>query len=1162
MNISIKAGLKRDILPVSVSRSNDGYIFISDYRNKCIIKLNRSGDVAGIFGKNENLEYPGNLDIVKKPTSNECIILCEPFKGRVLFYDLDGNLLRIFSPLDKGTKILREPVSVFLDDDHNLFVLDRTLNRILVFDNGGTQIRTSGKRLNRIEEELLNNYGLCEDNHYEYGFEFPCFMKQDEEGRTFVLDPLNNRICMLDKNLDWLGEIELDRDKSRDFKSAAIDFISGTGEVILTYDREFCEFYSLDGEYKGELRLSPMERVFYFCKDEKEGDLMILFGEGDRIRILPINQLSIEKKIEKAIRPLSIMTSARLTQSFEEFSKNGKGFLDTILKQIESQKERTDRINSTILEEIHSFMDDWEKNNKEKIALNSDELEVKGERVYLRLVDFNDSNIELMRYNSFLTKLLIFKDAESVLQKSDLIKDYFLKYYNSIIETFKEGCKRLEKSLDEFLSCCDLRDCIKVLWEIYVNKHEVNNYMILLTYIEKRSISFPKKILEELITRMNFLLDRVKIFGDSLFTIFYNPSKVYLYMGNIMFSQQRFEKALEYYRLENERIPFNAVVIERLISTYFKSGELDKGNQLLANYNRLLEDNLSTTILSRLYFSSGNYIKSLEYVLQNLRNDYTESDFVIFSKNISMLDHEKLLEFIEGFKDNALIYFNLGRCYRALEDWEKLHFFINKFIESGEKFRGLFRITGDVLYANGDIEGALENSKRELEQYPDDADTYVSMGRLYFERSDKSEEALKYFQKALELGSIDQSLRYFIGFIFYERGEFDAAYKCVLENIDLNPNYDLNYVLLADILVKSRGEYEEGIRNYDKALKLNPDLEGIHYKIGEVQFLTGNFGAALEHFLIEKKRAGSYKELEKLIDETYSMLKLKGCFKIIEDLKSKLSDSNPTVDLYYHLYKANIDLRKYDEAYTSIIKQIELTPDVPDYYFEYGSLCLFHLNREKEGFEAYHKGLSFGNPVQKRHFQLGQAYEMKGEFEKARYQYEKEIELFGFDPDVYNRLGEFYFNKLCDYSRSRECFMKLIEKGEPELGVQLWTGRTYYMQGENFKAYDWFLKEIKMYPENPKAHFYLGVVSLKRWGKVDKSIGHYEDCLKLNSIYMNLYLHLAQAYRQKGNYQRALEFYLKELKYYPKNPIKGEILGEILGLSIIMMGNNNNQSVI
>jgi tetratricopeptide (TPR) repeat protein len=229
--------------------------------------------------------------------------------------------------------------------------------------------------------------------------------------------------------------------------------------------------------------------------------------------------------------------------------------------------------------------------------------------------------------------------------------------------------------------------------------------------------------------------------------------------------------------------------------------------------------------------------------------------------------------------------------------------------------------------------------------------------------SNKSyEEAIKWYDKALEIDPVDQYVIRSKGSALVELGRYDEAIKLYDEGLKIVPNLNMWHTWIKNFRQKAI-EKQEASKSHDAAMdfKEKPD-----------QFTTVDFwnNKGLELFHL-----GKYKEAIEALDKAISInpnntvvwnnkgLALDNLFKYkeaIEALDKAISINPNNVDAWYNKGLTLIHLGKYKEAIKACDKAISINPNNSNAWNNKGS-ALIHLGKYKEAIKACDKAISI-NP--------------------------------------------------------------------------------------------------------------------------------------------------------------------------------------------------------
>lgn len=186
---------------------------------------------------------------------------------------------------------------------------------------------------------------------------------------------------------------------------------------------------------------------------------------------------------------------------------------------------------------------------------------------------------------------------------------------------------------------------------------------------------------------------------------------------------------------------------------------------------------------------------------------------------------------------------------------------------------------------------------------------------------DKIDEAIPYFQKALELKP-DYSFAYNnLGNILVKKEKLDEAIINYQKAIFINPKYAYAYNNLGFALVQ-KGRFEEALPNYLQAIKLNPDYEVAHVNVGNLYLQKGNLGETIKHFReVLRLNPGDV-----VIRNTLGVVLLNtGNLSEAESHFAEVIRSTPNdFEAYNNMGYALFQEKKYDEAIDYFTKSLNI----------------------------------------------------------------------------------------------------------------------------------------------------------------------------------------------------------------------------------------------
>lgn len=146
-------------------------------------------------------------------------------------------------------------------------------------------------------------------------------------------------------------------------------------------------------------------------------------------------------------------------------------------------------------------------------------------------------------------------------------------------------------------------------------------------------------------------------------------------------------------------------------------------------------------------------------------------------------------------------------------------------------------ISGDKLYQNGDIEGAVKEFRTALLFDPDNVNVHNSLGVCYGVLEDFS-KAVKEFKEAIRLSPKELMPHYNAGLIYQLTGKKEKALKHFQKAAKLGEElFEIDFQ--AGKVLLELGKPEEGRQHLEKALKLKPESSVALFYLGESFTATG-----------------------------------------------------------------------------------------------------------------------------------------------------------------------------------------------------------------------------------------------------------------------------------------------------------------------------------
>lgn len=285
--------------------------------------------------------------------------------------------------------------------------------------------------------------------------------------------------------------------------------------------------------------------------------------------------------------------------------------------------------------------------------------------------------------------------------------------------------------------------------------------------------------------------------------------------------------------------------------------------------SKLLDD--ASYALGLSYFQREDYASSKE-IFEKFQDEFKDSYLkpqAMYLWGTSLYNLEKFSEAIEVFKDIIRVYnqdtelvqkseYEIADClYRRGEEKEamaKFKLLRSKYPDSKLTPEVIWWL-GEYYYRHNDPILARRYFSSLIQDFPKSnliSNAYYALGST-FEEEANYDEALKNFQKVVEIGKSDLSGTALVAIadIYVLQGKTELALKAYQDIAGGYPNLGaLVFPKIAD-LFRKLGNYQEALDYYRKSLNLVPvnEMSGIQFKLAEIKEAEGKLDEAIEEYM-------------------------------------------------------------------------------------------------------------------------------------------------------------------------------------------------------------------------------------------------------------------------------------------------------------------------
>jgi len=153
---------------------------------------------------------------------------------------------------------------------------------------------------------------------------------------------------------------------------------------------------------------------------------------------------------------------------------------------------------------------------------------------------------------------------------------------------------------------------------------------------------------------------------------------------------------------------------------------------------------------------------------------------------------------------------------------------------------------GLAFFQKGQADEALKQFQKALEINPNYVEAHSDLG-MALSQHGQLDEAIAQYQKALEIAPNFAPGHYNLGLALFQHGQLGEAVAQYQKALEINPNYAEAHNNIGNALIQN-GQLGEAIQQYQMALKINPKFAEAHGNLGVAFFLNGQLDEAIAQF--------------------------------------------------------------------------------------------------------------------------------------------------------------------------------------------------------------------------------------------------------------------------------------------------------------------------
>ena len=524
----------------------------------------------------------------------------------------------------------------------------------------------------------------------------------------------------------------------------------------------------------------------------------------------------------------------------------------------------------------------------------------------------------------------------------------------------------------------------------------------------------------------------------------------YLNIANIEYFRKNYKSAIENYTIFLNAYPEHLEANENLANVYYASGQPDK----------------ACDIYSTLYKKYPTAFK-----------DYTHYGMALFDTKQYQAASEILTKALDDNKEDELILAKLALSYQNLGNKEKAFDYYTKTFSINPELIALRFDYANLLGNMGKNDEAIEEYKKYIKAFPNDANAYKNLGLVY-KRQDNLDLALFNIEKAYTLDSSDNDIKKELALCYHQKQDYINALKFYDMALTTEPD---NYELLANkaLTLHAMNNYVAAIELYKQLLEQKPN-----------ERLQENLAAAT-------------------IAYAYNLYDKKDYGQAILYFEDAIELNPKEASAYFGFAQANDKMGCFEPALENYRKAVSLAPANLEYNT---ALSMFMTNHQMEAAKVAAESKKAEEIISNTSSTESKPTKIELTTTEQTMAYENLVKN---GDEAYKKQQ---FNEALDY------YTKAVVYAPQDKITMLKIANIYKLTGNNTKALSFYDKLITLDKNNYDAYFNKGLV-LANQKNYDDAIKCFERVIQLSPEYPYAYYSLGMAYEQKGDMNKALEYY-------------------------------------
>ena len=345
--------------------------------------------------------------------------------------------------------------------------------------------------------------------------------------------------------------------------------------------------------------------------------------------------------------------------------------------------------------------------------------------------------------------------------------------------------------------------------------------------------------------------------------------------------------------------PDNLPLYGELMNFYIEKNDMEAAASITSKTveTSSVKKDVALSVAGELYFGGERYDKALELYEQALLASPTSLDYL--ARLVGIANRQKLydqgLEYVNrygsGIKDQDKVKQIEAETYMAARRYDEAIAIYQALLDENPLEMSSYQHLIDALNDAGEYDRSLkvvEQARQKFEK-SDPEQVLLMTGMVYYKQR-KYDQAVKTFENLIkETGGNNDDAFYFLGSVYLDKENFEAAEKQFRKAIEINPNSS-NALNALGYMFADRGiKLEEAKDLITQALSINPLAPHILDSMGWVLFKTGDIEGAEDYI----QRASRFYEDPEILDHLGDIYVKQGKSELAREAYERVLELEP-----------------------------------------------------------------------------------------------------------------------------------------------------------------------------------------------------------------------------------------------------------------------------